>query len=85
MTEYSVRAGDAWYQAFPQDALDVKQYPKLLMPVLGLASINYERLKASLGPKASNVRMVKVDSSGHFFPEEQPEVTARELTDFFND
>jgi pimeloyl-ACP methyl ester carboxylesterase len=27
-----------------------------------------------------DVRMVKVDNSGHFFPEEQPEVTARELT-----
>jgi pimeloyl-ACP methyl ester carboxylesterase len=29
------------------------------------------------------VRIVKVDNSGHFFPEEQPEATARELTDFF--
>ena len=55
------------------------------MPVLGLGSINYEWLKASLAPKASNVRIVKVDNSGHFFPEEQPEITARELTDFFND
>jgi len=82
-TEYSVRSGDAWFQAFPQDVLDAKQYPKLEMPVLGLASTNYEGLKASLEPKASNVRMVKVDNSGHFFPEEQPEVTARELTDFF--
>ena len=27
--------------------------------------------------------MVKVDNSGHFFPEEQPEATARALTDFF--
>jgi len=36
MTEYSVRAGDAWYQAFPQDGLDAKQYPKLQMAVLGL-------------------------------------------------
>ena len=82
-TEYSVRSGDAWFQAFPQDVLDARQYPKLEMPVLGLASINYEGLKASLAPKASNVRMVKVENSGHFFPEEQPEVTARELTDFF--
>ncbi len=82
VTEYSVRDGDAWFQAFPQDVLDAKQYQKLEMPVLGLASIDYEWLKASLAPKASNVRMVKVDNSGHFFPEEPPEVTARELTDF---
>jgi pimeloyl-ACP methyl ester carboxylesterase len=45
----------------------------------------YEWLKASLAPKASNVRIVKADNSGHFFPEEQPEVTARELTNFLND
>jgi pimeloyl-ACP methyl ester carboxylesterase len=82
-THYSVRAGDSWFQAFPQDVLDAKQYPKLEMPVLGLASINYEGLKASLEPKASDVRMVKVDNSGHFFPEEQPEATAKALTDFF--
>jgi pimeloyl-ACP methyl ester carboxylesterase len=49
------------------------------MPVPGLGSINYEWLKASLAPKASNVRIVKVDNSGHFFLEEHPEITAREL------
>jgi pimeloyl-ACP methyl ester carboxylesterase len=26
---------------------------------------------------------VKVDDSGHFFPEEQPEATARALAEFF--
>lgn len=81
---YSVRAGDAWFQAFPQDVLDLKQYPKLQMPVLGLASVNFfDGLKASLELVASNVRMVTVENSGHFFPEEQPEVTAQDLTDFF--
>ena len=61
----------------------MQSIPETRNAVLGLASINYEGLKASLAPKASNVRMVKVDNSGHFFPEEQPEVTARELSDFF--
>ena len=28
VSEYSVRANDAWFQAIPQDALDVKQFPK---------------------------------------------------------
>ena len=81
---YSVRSGDAWFQAFPQDVLDLKQYSKLEMPVLGLASVNFfEGLKASLEPVASNVRMMKVENSGHFFPAEQPQVTAQDLTNFF--
>jgi pimeloyl-ACP methyl ester carboxylesterase len=62
---------------------DAKQYPKLEMPVLGLAPINYEGLKAALGPKASNVRMVKVDHSGHFFPEENPESHCKRTHRFF--
>jgi hypothetical protein len=32
------------FQAFPQDVVDAKQYPKLEMPVLGLAAFNYEWL-----------------------------------------
>ena len=85
VSEYSVRANDAWFQAIPQDALDVKQFPKLEMPVLGLGSVGYEWLKASLAPKATHARIVKIENSSHFFPEEQPLVTAKALTDFFSD
>jgi pimeloyl-ACP methyl ester carboxylesterase len=85
ISEYSVRANDAWFQAIPQDALDVKQFPKLEMPVLGLGSVGYEWLKASLAPKATNARIVKIENSSHFFPEEQPVVTAIELADFFSE
>ncbi len=59
VSEYSVRANDAWFQAIPQDALDVKQFPKIEMPVLGLGSVGYEWLKASLAPKAKHARIVK--------------------------
>ena len=39
VSEYSVRANDALVpEPRPQDALDVKQFPKLEMPVLGLGS-----------------------------------------------
>jgi pimeloyl-ACP methyl ester carboxylesterase len=85
VSEYSIRANDAWFQAIPQDALDVKQFPKLEMPVLGLGSVGYEWLKASLAPKAMHVRIVKIENSSHFFPEEQPVVTAKELADFFSE
>jgi pimeloyl-ACP methyl ester carboxylesterase len=35
-------------------------------------------------PKATNLRLVKVENSGHFMQEEQPEVVARMLGEFFN-
>ena len=43
------------FQAFPQDGLDAKQYQKLEMPVLGLAS-NHEGLQASLAPDGMRFR-----------------------------
>jgi pimeloyl-ACP methyl ester carboxylesterase len=79
----AIRAGDAWYQAFPQDVIDVKTYKKLEMPVLGLGSTGYGWLKASVTPKAINFRLVKIENSGHFIQEEQPEVVARLLAEFF--
>lgn len=85
VSEYSVRANDAWFQAISQDALDVKQFPKLEMPVLGLGSVGYDWLKASLAPKATHATIVKIEDSSHFFPEEQPVVTARELAKFFSE
>ena len=79
----AIRAGDAWYQTFSQDVIDAKAYPKLTMPILGLGSTGYDWLKASLIPKGTNVKLLKIDNSGHFFPEEQPRVTAQRLLDFF--
>ena len=35
-------------------------------------------------PKATDFRLVKVENSGHFMQEEQPEVVARSLVEFFN-
>lgn len=82
---YSIPAGDAWYQAFAQDVIDARQYPTLEMPVLGLGSVGYEWLRASLPSKAKNVQFVKIENSGHFFMAEQPERTTYELTRFFRD
>jgi pimeloyl-ACP methyl ester carboxylesterase len=79
----AIRAGDAWYQAFSQDVLDARTYPKLTMPVLGLGSTGYGWLEASLVPKCTNVRLVRIENSGHFVAEEQPKVTATELSEFF--
>ena len=80
----AIRAGDAWYQTFPQDIVDSKTYKKLEMPVLGLGSTGYGWLQAAVTPKATNFRLVKIENSGHFMQEEQPEVVAQLLIEFFN-
>jgi pimeloyl-ACP methyl ester carboxylesterase len=80
----AIRAGDAWYQTFPQDIIDSKTYKKLEMPVLGLGSTGYTWLRAAVTPKTTNFQLVKVENSGHFMQEEQPEVVATLLGEFFN-
>jgi pimeloyl-ACP methyl ester carboxylesterase len=68
----AIRAGDAWYQTFTQDVIDMKTYPKLTLPVLGAVT-----------PVAADFKLVKVENSGHFIAEEQPEFVTRALIEFF--
>ncbi|HTD29518.1 MAG TPA: alpha/beta hydrolase [Xanthomonadaceae bacterium] len=82
-TPDAIRAGDAWYQAFPQDIVDCKTYKKLEMPVLGLGSTGYDWLKGAVTPKATHFTLVRIENSGHFMQEEQPEVVAKLLAEFF--
>lgn len=81
----SIRAGHAWYKAFPRDVNDGKAYKKLEMPVLGLGAefTGYEWLQA-VKTKASDFQLVKVENSGHFIHIEQPEFVARHLIEFFD-
>lgn len=78
----AIRAGNAWYQAFPQDIVDEKAYQKLEMPVLGIAGPGYGWLSSSLAAKASNARTVHLENSGHFVQEEAPADTVREMLAF---
>lgn len=78
----AIRAGDAWYQTFMQDVVDLKSYPKLQMPVLGLGATGYGWLQSSVPPLASDFRLIKVENSGHFIVEEQPEFVTRALLEF---
>ncbi|MEA2765282.1 MAG: hypothetical protein QOK07_1686 [Gemmatimonadaceae bacterium] len=48
------------------------------------ASIGGPYLGAALTPKATNLQLIKMENSGHFVAEEQPEVVARALIDFFH-
>lgn len=78
----AIRAGDAWYQAFPQDIVDNDAYPMLTMPVLALGGPGYGWLAGVMPAKASNLKVVKVADSGHFIAEEVPEELLSHLEKF---
>ncbi|BAV06918.1 Pimeloyl-ACP methyl ester carboxylesterase [Filimonas lacunae] len=80
----TIRAGNNWYRTFMQDIEDYKQYAPLNMPVLGLGGPGYGWLNYTLPKKATNVKVVKVENSGHFVPEEQPAVAVAEIKRFLN-
>lgn len=77
----AIRAGDAWYQTFPQDIRDNEGFAKLEMPVLALGGPGYGWLKDVLSRKAADAKVVRLDS-GHFIPEEAPEELVRHLGEF---
>jgi len=78
----AIRAGNAWYQAFPQDILDDGNYAKLDVPVLALGGPGYLWLKSTLERKTTNLQAFKIVDSGHFIAEEQPEETLKYITNF---
>jgi len=81
-TSQAIRAGNAWYQAFPQDVLDLATYGPLTMPVMGIGAPGFDYLKLRLTQQARQVQMVKVENSGHFIPEERPDVLIESLERF---
>jgi pimeloyl-ACP methyl ester carboxylesterase len=83
-TADAIRAADGWYQAFHQDIADIKTYEKLTAPLLAIASqISYDRLERTLPALATDVRVVKVENTSHWLPEEQPQQVSRLLAEFF--
>lgn len=82
-TADEIRGGNGWYQAFPQDIADDATYAPLQMPVLALGAIGYEWLRPALAGKVIDLTLVKVENSGHFIPEEQPEFMVQSFIDFF--
>lgn len=78
----AIRAGNAWYQAFPQDIVDDGNYAKLEMPVLALGGPGYVWLKTTLERKTTDLKAFKIADSGHFIAEEQPEETLNYIVNF---
>lgn len=83
-TPDGIRAGHAWYRAWPHDINDQKAYPMLTMPVLGLGGEYTGWTWLQIERKhATDFRLVKVERSGHFVVMEQPEFVTAQLVNFF--
>lgn len=68
-----IRASNAWYQAFNQDIEDAKNYSKLQMPVLGIASnVSSGFYQYALPALAENYELVNLGNTGHYMFEEDP-------------
>lgn len=79
----SIRAANGWYQSFTQDIEDSRTYAKLTIPVAALHFPDHTDILDSLAERATDVLAIEIPDSGHYLAEEQPELVAAHLCDFF--
>jgi pimeloyl-ACP methyl ester carboxylesterase len=80
----AIRASNGWYQAFAQDITDFMSYGKVTAPMLGLADpLFFGFFQQVLPAEGTDVRVAKVDNTGHYLVEEQPQAVIAALTGFF--
>ncbi|MFJ6794842.1 alpha/beta fold hydrolase [Streptomyces sp. NPDC091268] len=81
----AIRAGNAWYRAFTRDIADLAGYAPVATPLLALGGefSNYELLTRAVPRLGTDTRVVRIDGSGHYLPEERPEAVVAELVGFF--
>jgi pimeloyl-ACP methyl ester carboxylesterase len=83
-TPDAIRAGNGWYKTFSQDIADEQTYPPLTTPILGLISpLSYDFVANVLSRQGTDVRLRKIENTGHYIPEEQPDALVAELTKYF--
>ncbi|MBC6112707.1 alpha/beta fold hydrolase [Pedobacter fastidiosus] len=79
----SIRASNAWYQAFGQDIEDSKTYQKLEMPVLGIGSnVSYQFMKMAMPYLCRNSQLLELSSGGHYMFEENPDQVIEAIYNF---
>jgi pimeloyl-ACP methyl ester carboxylesterase len=90
-----MRAGFEYYRAFPQDAIENQNYSKtkLTMPVLAIGGSFYPVFGGNVTSNsalyamktlAQNVQGIQVPNSGHWIPEERPDIIIKLLDNFFS-
>lgn len=81
----AIRASNGWYKTFRQDIEDLKSYPKVTVPVLGIGGFDstLHTLDAFLKLYATDAKTVKLDKAGHWIAEQKPQETVKMFADFF--
>jgi pimeloyl-ACP methyl ester carboxylesterase len=80
-----IRASNGWYQAFNQDIADAKNYSKLQMPVLGIASnVSSGFYKYALPTIAENYQLLNLENTGHYMFEENPSGVCEAILIYLN-
>lgn len=81
-TEAGIRASNAWYQTFPKDIEDFKNYHKLEMPVLAIGGSTFKLLELVLPNLTTNLQLTEIANCGHFIQSDQPEELVLHLENF---
>lgn len=80
----AIRGGNGWYQAWDQDIADLKDYPQVTAPMLGMAcEMFYDSVAQVLPTQGTDVSLVEVPGAGHYFVDEAPDFVVQTLTGFF--
>lgn len=83
-TPEAIRASQAWFQAYQRDIADFYSYPKVSVPMLGLAYGGFfEYMSKMLPAQGTDVRVQEITDSRNYMVEEQPEAVASALREFF--
>lgn len=83
-TADAIRGGNGWYQTFVQDIDHGKTYGLVTAPMLGMAhDLFYPDMAARLPAQGTDVRLLQVADTGHYFVEEQPQAVIDAFTSFF--
>ncbi|MBB4932862.1 pimeloyl-ACP methyl ester carboxylesterase [Lipingzhangella halophila] len=80
----AIRAGASWYQAFNRDIADERTYGPMTTPTLALggSGSNHALLRQVLPSKGPDIDVVEVSDTGHYIPEERPQLLVDALIGF---
>ncbi|KQX53925.1 alpha/beta fold hydrolase [Paenibacillus sp. Root444D2] len=80
----ALRAGNEWYKTFRDDIETLKTYKPLSVPVLGIGGVSgYGMLEQFLNEHAPNSKTVKLEKTGHWIMEENPQAAIKLFREFF--
>jgi pimeloyl-ACP methyl ester carboxylesterase len=83
-TPDGIRGGNGWYQTFDQDITDLAGYGKVTVPLLGMVNPLFAaQMQATLPTQGTDVQIVVVPDTGHYFVEEQPQAVIDQFNKFF--